>query len=47
MQLFLILIVAAIVFGLCYLVDKTFAKLFRSRYNCSPREYRKQQQAAD
>ena len=24
-----------------------FAKLFRSRYNCSPREYRKQQQAAD
>ena len=31
MQLFLILIVAAIVFGLCYLVDKTFAKLFRSK----------------
>ena len=26
-----ILIVAAVVFGICYLVDKTFAKLFRSK----------------
>lgn len=26
-----ILIVAAVIFGICYLVDKTFAKLFRSK----------------
>lgn len=30
-QLLPILIVAAIVFGICYLVDKTFSKLFRSK----------------
>ena len=30
-QLFPILIVAAIIFGICYLVDKTFSKLFRSK----------------
>ena len=30
-QLIPILLVAAVVFGLCYLVDKTFAKLFRSK----------------
>ncbi|MEF2837538.1 MAG: hypothetical protein U0N82_07415 [Oscillospiraceae bacterium] len=30
-QLIPILLVAAVVFGMCYLVDKTFAKLFRSK----------------
>ena len=30
-QLIPIVLVAAVVFGLCYLVDKTFAKLFRSK----------------
>lgn len=30
-QLLPILIVAALVFGICYLVDKAFAKLFRSK----------------
>ena len=30
-QLFPILLVAAIIFGICYLVDKTFSKLFRSK----------------
>ena len=30
-QLFPILIIAAIIFGICYLVDKTFSKLFRSK----------------
>ena len=30
-QLLPILIIAAIIFGICYLVDKTFAKLFRSK----------------
>ena len=30
-QLFPILFVAAIIFGICYLVDKTFSKLFRSK----------------
>ena len=30
-QLFPILVVAAIIFGICYLVDKTFSKLFRSK----------------
>jgi hypothetical protein len=30
-QLIPILLVAAVVFGICYLVDKTFAKLFRSK----------------
>ena len=30
-QLFPILIIAAIIFGICYLVDKTFTKLFRSK----------------
>ena len=31
MQLFLILLIAAAVFGLCFLVDKAFTKLFRSK----------------
>ena len=31
MQLFPILVIAAIVFGLCYLVDKTFTRAFRSK----------------
>ena len=31
MQILPILIVAALVFGLCYLVDKTFSRLFRSK----------------
>ena len=31
MQFLPILVVAAIIFGLCYLVDKTFSKLFRSK----------------
>ena len=30
-QLFPILLIAAIIFGICYLVDKAFAKLFRSK----------------
>ena len=30
-QLFPILIIAAIIFGICYLVDKAFSKLFRSK----------------
>jgi len=30
-QLIPILLVAAVIFGICYLVDKTFAKLFRSK----------------
>ena len=30
-QLFPILIIAALVFAVCYAVDKTFAKLFRSK----------------
>ena len=30
-QLFPIALVAAVIFGLCYLVDKTFSKLFRSK----------------
>lgn len=31
MQFLAILLVAAVIFGLCYLVDKGFAKLFRSK----------------
>ena len=31
MQLFLTLLIAAAVFGVCYLVDKSFTKLFRSK----------------
>ena len=31
MQLFLTLLIAAAVFGICYLVDKGFTKLFRSK----------------
>lgn len=31
MQFVAILLVAAVIFGLCYLVDKAFAKLFRSK----------------
>ena len=31
MQIGVILVVAAVVFGLCYLIDKGFAKLFRSQ----------------
>lgn len=31
MQFLAILLVAAVIFGLCYLVDKCFAKLFRSK----------------
>ena len=31
MQLFPILVIAAIVFGLCYLVDKAFTRAFRSK----------------
>lgn len=31
MQFLAILLVAGVIFGLCYLVDKTFAKLFRSK----------------
>ena len=31
MQFFLILLIAGAVFGICYLVDKSFAKLFRSK----------------
>ena len=31
MQIFPILVIAAIIFGLCYLVDKAFAKAFRSK----------------
>ena len=31
MTFFLILLIAAAVFGLCFAVDKTFAKLFRSK----------------
>ena len=30
-QLIPIILVAAVIFGICYLVDKTFAKLFRSK----------------
>ena len=30
-QLFPILVIAAIIFGICYLVDKAFARLFRSK----------------
>ena len=30
-QLLPILVIAAIIFGICYLVDKSFAKLFRSK----------------
>ena len=30
-QFILILLVAAVIFGICYLVDKAFAKLFRSK----------------
>ena len=30
-QLIPIVLVAAVIFGICYLVDKTFAKLFRSK----------------
>ena len=30
-QLIPILLVAAVIFGICYLVDKTFSKLFRSK----------------
>ena len=30
-QLFPIALVAAVIFGICYLVDKTFSKLFRSK----------------
>ena len=30
-QFFPIALVAAVIFGICYLVDKTFAKLFRSK----------------
>ncbi|MBR3949904.1 MAG: hypothetical protein IKJ84_04435 [Oscillospiraceae bacterium] len=30
-QLFPILVIAALIFGLCYLVDKTFTRLFRSK----------------
>lgn len=31
MQLIPLLLIAAVVFGICFLVDKTFTKLFRSR----------------
>jgi len=31
MQFFLILLIAAAIFGICYLVDKGFARLFRSK----------------
>lgn len=31
MQYVLILLIAAAIFGICYLVDKTFSKLFRSK----------------
>ena len=31
MQLLPILVIAAIIFGICYLVDKAFSKLFRSK----------------
>ncbi len=31
MQIFLTLLIAAAVFGVCYLVDKSFTKLFRSK----------------
>ena len=31
MTFFLILLIAAAVFGLCFAVDKAFAKLFRSK----------------
>ena len=31
MTFFLILLIAAAVFGLCFVVDKAFAKLFRSK----------------
>ena len=31
MQFVIILLIAAAIFGLCYLVDKTFTKLFRSK----------------
>ena len=30
-QLFPILVIAAIIFGICYLVDKAFSRLFRSK----------------
>ena len=30
-QLIPIILIAAVIFGICYLVDKTFAKLFRSK----------------
>ena len=31
LTLILILLVAAVVFGVCFLVDKAFARLFRSK----------------
>lgn len=31
MEFIVILLVAAVIFGICYLVDKSFAKLFRSK----------------
>ena len=31
MQIFPILVIAALIFGICYLVDKTFTKIFRSK----------------
>ena len=31
MQIFPILVIAGLIFGICYLVDKAFAKLFRSK----------------
>ena len=31
MELILILLIAAAIFGICYLVDKTFTKMFRSK----------------
>ena len=31
MQFFLTILIAAAVFGLCYLVDKSFTKIFRSK----------------
>ena len=31
MQIFPILVIAGLIFGICYLIDKAFAKLFRSK----------------
>ena len=31
MEYVIVILVAAVIFGICYLVDKTFAKLFRSK----------------